>query len=130
VPIHGGDDVDGTVNVVGPEAAAGAGPTILDPQLAVVAGEREPVAAGSTLGRYGDVTGYLVDGGTSFLMAVELTGDGPRARTLMPYSDSEDRMGDDYAAATRRFSDKEWRDVAFTEDEIADQATETLTVRG
>jgi acyl-homoserine-lactone acylase len=130
IPIHGGDDVDGTTNVVGGDGGRGTEASILDPQLAATAREREPVAAGSTLGRYGDVTGYLVDRGTSFLLAVELTPDGPRARTLRPYADSEDRKGDDYAASARRFSDKQWRTVAFTDDEIADETTETLTVRG
>jgi acyl-homoserine-lactone acylase len=130
IPIPGGDAVDGTMTVAGTDVGSGSGASILDPQLAAVAREREPVAAGSTLGRYGDVTGYLVDRGTSFLMAVELTDDGPRARTLVPVANSEDRKGDDYAASARRFSDQEWRDVAFTEDDVADGTTETLTVRG
>jgi acyl-homoserine-lactone acylase len=76
------------------------------------------------------VTGYLVDRGTAFLMAVELTDDGPRARTMVPYAASEDRKGDDHAASARRFSGKHWREVAFTEGEIAERTTETLTVRG
>src|ERR687897_3620779 len=124
IPIHGGDARDGTTNIVGYGSAA----PILDPPPA--RGEREPVAAGSSLARVDGETGYLIDNGTSFLMALELTDDGPHARVFLTYSNTEVRSSDLYTDATERFSAKEWRDVAFTEEEIEDDVIATETVRG
>jgi acyl-homoserine-lactone acylase len=124
VPIHGGDARDGTTNIVGYGSAA----SILDPALAEV--KREPVAPGSSLARVDGETGYLVDNGTSFLMALELGDDGPHAKVFLTYSNTEDRSSDLYTEATERFSAKEWRDVAFTDEEIEDDVIATETVRG
>jgi acyl-homoserine-lactone acylase len=124
VPIHGGDARDGTTNIVGYGSAA----SILDPALAEA--KREPVAPGSSLARVDGETGYLVDNGTSFLMALELGDDGPHAKVFLTYSNTEDRSSNLYTEATERFSAKEWRDVAFTDEEIEDDVIATETVRG
>jgi acyl-homoserine-lactone acylase len=124
IPIHGGNAFDGTTNVVG----FGRGWSILDPAL--TGSTREVVAPGSTLARVEGETGYLVNNGTSFLLALAFTDDGPRARTFLTYGDTEDRSSPDYVDATQRFSDKEWRDVPFTPDEVEDATTDIVTVRG
>ncbi|MGH9112105.1 MAG: penicillin acylase family protein [Acidimicrobiales bacterium] len=124
IPIHGGDARDGTTNIVG----YGSGASILDPALADV--KREPVAPGSSLARVDGETGYLINNGTSFMMALELTDDGPHAKVFLTYGNTEDRSSDVYTEATERFSAKEWRDVAFTDEQIEDEATSTKTVRG
>ena len=124
VPIHGRNAVDGTTNVVG----FGRGWSILDPGLTGLT--RELVAPGSTLARTEGEAGYLVNNGTSFLLALAFTDDGPRARTFLTYGDSEDRSSPDYLDATQRFSDKEWRDVPFTSDEVDEATTDIATVRG
>ena len=124
IPVHGGNGYDGTTNIVG----YGTGWSILDPEL--TATPRERVAAGSALARIGEETGYPINNGTSFLMALAFTDDGPKARTFLTYGDTEDRTDPDHVDATRRFSAKDWRDVAFTDDEVEAAATETVTVRG
>jgi acyl-homoserine-lactone acylase len=124
IAIHGGDGADGTTNIVG----HGSGSSILDPEL--LAAEPEDVAPGSSLTRVDDVTGYPVNNGTSFMLVVELTDDGPRAKVFLTYGNSEDRTSDDYTEATERFSAKDWRDVAFTEDDVAEATIETTVVRG
>lgn len=127
VPIHGGDNFDGTTNIVG----FGTSASILDPALDEL--DAEEVASGSTLRRIGSLdgeAGYLVNNGTSFLMTVELTDAGPRAKAHLTYGNSEDRSNADYVEATRRFSTKEWRDVAFTDDQVEAATTDTQTVRG
>ncbi|HEY8526465.1 MAG TPA: penicillin acylase family protein [Acidimicrobiales bacterium] len=126
VPVPGGDAADGTAIAVG----GGGEASILDPALAVVRDQREPVAAGSPLARYGEAVGYLVDAGSSWLMAVELTDDGPRARTLSPYPQTEDRRSEAYTEATQRYAAREWRDVAFAGDDVAERTVRTTTVRG
>jgi len=123
VPMHGGLDAEGTTNVVG----KGSGYSILDPALDQ---SLEPVAVGSRLRKVDGKVGYLVDNGTSFLMAVAFGKDGPKAKAFLTYSDTEDRTDPNYTAATERFSDKKWRDVDFTEAEVAADTKRTVTVRG
>ena len=126
IPIHGGDAFDGTTNVVG----EGRGWTILDPELADLRTEDAVPGAGSPLGTIDGDTGYLVDNGTSFLLALAFGDDGPHARAHLTYGDTEDRSSDLYTEATQRFSDKDWRDVAFTADEVEADTVSTITVRG
>jgi acyl-homoserine-lactone acylase len=126
IPIHGGDFVDGTTNVVG----YGEGWTILDPALAELDPEAAVPGAGSSLQSIDDETGYLIDNGTSFLLALGFGDDGPEARAFLTYGDTEDRSSDLYTEATQRFSDKDWRTVAFTDDDVEAATVSTVTVRG
>ncbi|MGH9051192.1 MAG: penicillin acylase family protein [Acidimicrobiia bacterium] len=123
VPIHGGNGFDGTTNVVGFSGAS-----ILDPALEAV--ERELVTPTSSLVRVDEHTGYLIAGGTSFLLALAFTDDGPEARVFLTYSNTEARADPQYLEATERFSAKQWRTVAWTDGQIDAEATETKTVRG
>jgi len=80
----------------------------------------------------GDVTttGYRINQGTSFLLALAYGPDGPQARAMLTCSDTEDRTNPDYVGETERFSAKQWRDVAFTTDQVRDAAVSTVVVRG
>ena len=69
--------------------------------------------------------------GTSFVMAVELTPDGPRTHTLLTYGQSANPASPHYTDQTRLFSRKQWVTERFTESEIAaDPALEVTTLRG
>ena len=128
VPIHGGMGADGTTNVVG----FGRSWATMDPQLTEL--EREPLAPGSSFaevtGDEEDTTGYRINNGTSFLLALAFTDDGPVAKAFLTYGNTADRDDPDYLEATERFSAKDWRDVAFTEEQVAEATTSTVTVRG
>ncbi|MEZ5139217.1 MAG: penicillin acylase family protein [Acidimicrobiales bacterium] len=124
IPIHGGNAFDGTTNVVG----FGSGASIRDPKL--LEQDRERLVGGSQLSTLDGETGYPVNNGTSFLMALAFTDDGPQAKVFLTYSNTEDRSADDYTEATRRFSEKDWRPVAFTEEDVAADTRSTITVRG
>ncbi|MGH9228837.1 MAG: penicillin acylase family protein [Acidimicrobiales bacterium] len=124
IPIHGGNARDGTTNIVG----WGGGSSILDPTLLL--NERETLVPGSSLARVGGETGYPINNGTSFLMALAFTDDGPQAQVFLTYGETEDRSSDLYTEATVAFSDKEWRDVAFSGAEIEADLVDTVTVRG
>ncbi len=129
VPIHGGDARDGTTNVVG----WGRGWSTKDPYLASL--DRKTVISGTSLARTTDEsgetrTGYWINNGTSFLMALHYGPDGPEAKALLTYGNPADRSNADYLAATERFSRKDWRDVLFTEDQIEAETRSTETVRG
>ncbi|MDG4859737.1 penicillin acylase family protein [Streptomyces sp. T-3] len=68
--------------------------------------------------------------GTSFLMAVELTPDGPRTQTLLTYGQSANPSSPHFTDQTRLFSRKQWITERFTEAEIAsDPQLEVTTLR-
>lgn len=77
-------------------------------------------------GRYPDV-----DTGSTFMMAVELTPDGPRTRTILTYSLSANPSSPHHADQTALFSRGGWVTERFTEAEIkADPRLRVTTVRG
>ena len=124
VPLHGGTGVDGVTNVV----TWGSLTSTSDPVVRDL--KREKVAAGSTLNRLDGETGYPVNFGTSFLLALAYTDDGPTAKAFLTYSNTENPKNPDYATATERFSAKKWRKVAFTEKQVEADTTSTVNVRG
>ncbi|MDI1480365.1 penicillin acylase family protein [Polyangium sp. y55x31] len=107
IPIHGGGPREGVLNVVAYDAGSN---TTLLPRM-----ERMDVLRESTgLTR----EGYLVNFGTSFLMALEYTESGPQAAVLHSHGGSNDPASPHYLEETWRFSKKAWRRALFHEDEI------------
>jgi acyl-homoserine-lactone acylase len=69
--------------------------------------------------------------GSSFIMAVELTARGPRASTILAYSESANPASPHYRDQTELFSRKRWVTERFTEADInADPNLHTTSVRG
>jgi acyl-homoserine-lactone acylase len=64
-------------------------------------------------GRYPDV-----DEGSSFMMAIELTPNGPRTRTILTYSQSANPASPHHTDQTALFSRGQWVTERFTEAEI------------
>jgi acyl-homoserine-lactone acylase len=62
--------------------------------------------------------GYVVNYGTSFIMTVEFTDDGPRAQALLTYGQSDDPSTGWIDDQTELFSAKQWRDCLFSEEQI------------
>ena len=119
VPIHGGTDLDGVTNIVtwsGRSSSSEPAP------------ERgEAVAVGSSL--RGE--GYLINYGTSFVMTVDYTGDEVQAWSLLVYGQTGDRTSPLFETQMVAFSEKQWRPVAFTDEQIeADPELRTYTVLG
>jgi acyl-homoserine-lactone acylase len=56
--------------------------------------------------------------GSSFVMAVEFTNQGPRGRSILTYSQSTNPDSPHFADQTRLYSDKQWIDILFTENAI------------
>jgi len=63
--------------------------------------------------------GYLVNRGSSFVMALEYTDSGPRAMAILTYSESGDPTSPHYYDQTELYSMKKWRKVLFSEKDIA-----------
>jgi acyl-homoserine-lactone acylase len=83
----------------------------------------QPLVKGSTL----TGVGYPINYGTSFLMAVELTEDGPRARTLLTYGETGDPGLAGFSSQMVDFAQKRWKTVRFTRADIAADPDATVT---
>ena len=71
--------------------------------------------------------GYPVTYGTSLLMAVEITPDGPTAVGLLAYGQSSDPLSPHHVDGTVAYRDAAVRPLRFTDDEIADDPALTVT---
>jgi acyl-homoserine-lactone acylase len=120
--VHGGQERDGAANVLGP---IGMLPSHslepLRPQATPVAGRTE--LTGLRAG------GYEVTYGTAWLLVVELTADGPRARSLLPYGQSGDADAPSALEQLEAYATKALRKVCFTDADIDDDPNlESVTV--
>ncbi len=103
------------------------------------AGERIPIHGGPGAWVFNAIDapfrgseGYPeVQAGTSFVMAMEFTEQGPVSRALVTYSQSLDPTSPWHADQTWMYSRKEWVALPFREEEIlADPELRTTRVRG
>ncbi|MCO4745648.1 MAG: penicillin acylase family protein [Proteobacteria bacterium] len=63
--------------------------------------------------------GYVVNSGNSWVMAMEFTDEGPEARAVMTYSQSEDPESPHYADQSHLYATGAMRPILFTEADIA-----------
>lgn len=82
--------------------------------------------------RFVDGVGYAeVTSGASFVMVVEFTEDGPVSRAVLAYSQSTNPESPHYADQTVLYSQKQWVDLKYDEDDIlSDPELRVYTVRG
>jgi acyl-homoserine-lactone acylase len=119
VPLHGATAAEGVTNVVAWTDETPAPGTHGAPPPGA------PVTPGSSL----RAEGYPVNAGTSFLMVVDHTGASPAAWALLTHGQTA--LPSSLADAARRFAEKSWRRVAFTDAEIdADPERVVTTVIG
>jgi len=72
--------------------------------------------------------GYMIGHGTSWHFGVEFTDQGPEAWGLLSYSQSSNSASPRFGDQTQRYSDKDYRRLWFTEQEINDNLVEEYTV--
>ena len=119
IPLHGGVADDGVTNIV--QWSDRSSSTEPVPQR----GE-EVVEQSSLRGE-----GYRVNSGTSFIMTVDFTGDAVNAWAILVYGQTGDRESPIFDSQTIRFSEKNWRQIAYTDEQIeADPDLVTYTVLG
>ncbi|HEX8701444.1 MAG TPA: penicillin acylase family protein [Myxococcaceae bacterium] len=119
VPVHGGLAQDGVINVV-------------NYNLNLMTSLEPPTPRGTVLNSRTGLTadGYVINGGTSFLLATEFVDGGVRARALLTYGQHGNPASPAFRDQLTLFANKQWRNVAFTEEEIATAPgyeTRTLT---
>lgn len=109
LPISGGQAREGTINV----ANYSQGP-VLNSSLMP---ETLPTTFYSAVSHLSEL-GYPVNYGTSFVMALEFTPQGPQADALLTYSQSDDQDSPYFTDQTELFSRGAWRPVRFSEADI------------
>jgi acyl-homoserine-lactone acylase len=107
IPIHGGE---GTYEGITNFTNYAPNTTTLEPFSSPV------LVKGS---RFLGKDGYLVNRGSSFVMALEYTDKGPKAVALLTYSQSGDPKSPLFYDQTELYSAKKWRRILFTEKDIA-----------
>ena len=119
IPIHGGGRYEGTTNLIQY--------SVLKSTMAPDLPRAEEINSATDL----TTEGYVVNYGTSFIMTLEYTDDGPHAQAFLTYGQSDDPASPYHTDQTQLFSDKAWRDILFTEEAIAADANlEIETVVG
>lgn len=119
IPIHGGVADDGVTNIVQWSDRSSSTEPVPQRGAAVV-------ESSSLRGE-----GYRVNSGTSFILTVDFTGEAVEAWAILVYGETGDREAPDFDSQTIRFSEKNWRQVAHTDEQIdADPALVTYTVVG
>jgi acyl-homoserine-lactone acylase len=119
IPLHGGTEVDGTTNIVSWSGLTSSAEPSPD--------RGGPVADGSPL----RADGYPVNFGTSFIMTVDYSAGLVQAWSLLTYGETGDRESPLFESQTVRFSSKDWRTVAFTDEQIeADPDFTEQTITG
>jgi len=107
MPVHGGDGfVDGLMNM----QRNARNTTTLEPM------DEPKLVKGS---RFLTENGYPVVHGSSFMMVLEFTDQGPHAKAFLTYSESGDPASPHYTDQTELFAKKQWRPVLFEEKQIA-----------
>ncbi len=122
IPIHGGGNNDGTANVVGYGTFKS---TTENADFSASPGTR---LYNSRTGL--SDAGYVINTGSSFIMAMEFTPAGPKGRAVLTYSESSNPASPYFADQTRLFSRKEWRPILFTDAEVAAAPAEEMTLSG
>ena len=115
IPWHGGDgNIDGAFNAIGVVKDNVAE----DTRFPRIAPTTLPNTAGLSDGSDG-IGGWLMARGTSWHFGLEFTENGPEAYGLVSYSQSSDAMSPYFKDQSQMYSDKNYRKLPFTEDEIA-----------
>ena len=107
IPIPGGQSMEGAANIVTYSNDS----TTLLPKIprATVVDSRSGLTE----------DGYLINYGSSFVMALEFTDHGPRADAILTYSQSGDPASPHFADQTALFGTDGWRSIRFTDEDIA-----------
>ncbi len=106
IPIHGGGRPEGVTNLIDYDVLM----TYLE----------APMSRGEVINELTGLTteGYVVNYGTSFIMTLQYTDDGPNATAFLTYSQSSNPESEHYADQTAEFSGKRWRSIPWTDEDI------------
>lgn len=114
IPWHGGDgNIDGAFNAIGVVTDE----FLEDTRFPRIAPSTIDKTAGLSDGSNG-IDGWLMARGTSWHFGLEFTDNGPEAYGLVSYSQSADAMSPFFSDQSERYSNKNYRQLVFTEEDI------------
>jgi acyl-homoserine-lactone acylase len=105
-PVHGGNRYEGIANLQVTKSH------IASP---VFSGSNERVGDSETLSS----SGYNIAHGSSFIMTLNYTENGPDAKAILSYSQSGSPSSQYFSDQTELYRDKVWRDIYFKPSDIA-----------
>ena len=120
-PVHGGNRREGIANLQ-VSTTRDSNPT----ETPVFTGSDTFMGDSESLSQ----TGYNVVHGSSFIMTLAFTDEGPEAEAILSYSQSGDPDSDFFNDQTALYRDKVWRDILFSPEDIAREAISVSTVSG
>ena len=106
IPIHGGNSREGVTNLMVYDQLR----SDLTPPIPTAALLHDPTSL--------TMDGYQVNYGTSFIMAMRFTDDGPEGRALLSYSQSAEPDSGWFLDQTQLYSQKQWRPMLWHEADI------------
>lgn len=118
-PLHGGNRHEGIANLQVTNTP-GNNPT----ETPLFSGSNQFIADSNSLSE----TGYNVVHGSSFIMTLGWTDDGPEAEALLSYSQSGDPNSPHFDDQTQLYAEKAWRPIRYTLDDIAENAVSTHVI--
>ncbi len=104
IPMHGGKRIEGVANLISQEYYQTMAKQIRGKKI--------------TGSRYLTDKGYPITYGTSFIMGLSYTDDGPVAQALLTYSQSGNPASESYTDQTQLFSNKQWRPILYKMKDI------------
>ena len=110
VPVHGGGEAEGVLNVLSPTGALSTSSLEPVPPAGAILEGRARTGLGTG--------GYQVTYGTSFLMAVELTEDGPVGTGLLAYGQSGDTRSPHHVDGTLAYASATTRPLRFHHQDV------------
>jgi acyl-homoserine-lactone acylase len=120
-PVHGGNRREGIANLQ-VSTTRDSNPT----ETPIFTGSDAFMADSESLSE----TGYNVVHGSSFIMTLAFTDEGPEAEAILSYSQSGNPDSDFFDDQTALYRDKVWRDILFSPEDIAREAISVSTVSG
>ena len=108
-PVHGGNGHEGIANL---QMSSNANTNTSE--APIFTGSNRFIEDSSSLSE----SGYNVIHGSSFIMTLSFTDDGPEAQAILSYSQSGDPQSPHFSDQTELYADERWRDIHFTDAEI------------
>ena len=115
IAVHGGNSHEGIANLQVTR------PYIESP---IFSGNNDRLGDSKTLSS----SGYNIAHGSSFIMTLNFTDEGPQAQAILSYSQSGAPKSENFSDQTARYRDKQWRDIYFERSDIAKHSLSSLSL--
>jgi acyl-homoserine-lactone acylase len=128
IPVSGGYSFEGVFNMAETKASSRSTSDLAN-TLTGQPTEDSPLFALDEDGDGQDELAYRINYGSSFVMALQYTDEGPKADMFLSYSQDHDPEAEHFKDQTELYSDLEWRPILFKEEDIAAAVVETVDLR-